>query len=101
LHGYFNDPGGVKSSGRLLTACLVVVGVLAYPTGFFLPEYGKYASEFSERCFFYAVVFYGSTKGYDIFNAFTWKVRSFLATKKGALAAPAQPTQDKGENTES
>jgi hypothetical protein len=99
LQEYFQDPDGVKSSGRLIAAYLVVVGVLAFPAGLVIPGQEKYVAEFSDRCFFYAAVFYGSTKGYDTFNSLKGKVLSFFATKGAAPAVPENTGAPTGVNT--
>jgi hypothetical protein len=83
----------------LLAAYLVVVGVLAFPAGLVISGQEKYVAEFSDRCFFYAAVFYGSTKGYDTFNSLKGKVLSFFATKSAAPAVPENTGASTGVNT--
>ena len=91
---YLTDPEGVKSSGRLIAAYLVVVGVLSFPAGLVLPSAAEYTSKFTNQCFGYASIFYGATKGYDVFNWASSKLRGVLG--KDAQPAPETKTEPKG-----
>ena len=99
LQKFFQDPNGVDSSGRLFAAYLVVMGVLGFPAGVVLTGSAEFAAKFTDRCFFYAAVFYGSTKGYDSFNALKGKLASFLPQATTAstetTAASGEPVSEK------
>lgn len=89
LTQYLSDPNGLKSSGRLIAAYLVVIGVLAFPAGLILPHMAAYTASFTNQCFGYAAIFYGATKGYDTFNWVKGKLPQWLGTKDAGTPAEA------------
>jgi len=101
LSQYLTDPSGLKSSGRLIAAYLVVVGVLAFPAGLILPGMASYVAAFTNQCFGYAVIFYGATKGYDTFNWVRGKLGKWLGKAEGTPAeAPATTTTEPDGGTQ-
>jgi len=94
LEKYLADPTGVNSSGRLFAAYLITFGVLAFYAGLMYSPAAAYAASFTDKCFLYGSIFYGSAKGYDVFKGVGAKLQAMLGGSPSPAAAdPSAETQ--------
>ena len=94
LSNFLQDPSGVNSSGRLFAAYLVTVGILAFYAGLMYSPAAAYAASFTDKCFMYGSIFYGSAKGYDVFKGVGAKIQAMLGTPAPTPAPAAEAPAD-------